>query len=477
MQKYNGRHTNITRKIFAGIAASSAFMLCACGSNVGGLTDNSSIPVPSVGPKSVARIAVADGYQKTSYIVGEKFDPRGMEVSLTYTDGSKGSIAVTEDMISGEFDTSDFQVIVTPPEYDQEPELGQPSSRQVLLTYVNEKCEDMPYQFRLHTKGNPLNEKELPTPHAPSDDVYFDGWYFDEEFLHPIDFANVINEHTMIYAKWLDIDYSVIEADCEIRTATLNYQGEITEFEYKVYKNVDEWYFDFEREKKGSVIGDEVDLIYEADDEFSSRGLYMTGGKYGERVRWGMPVNKGMVVEFDTSTPGSRTVKLEFAGRTFEYPITVTAKTLITSEGATVSDNGQLLNLSGNSGRYLLPENTYSVPDDFSARLSSAVRNNVREIVCPISVTRIGDKAFSGLSRLESVTIGESTLYIGDNAFYGCTNLKSLYVYAKEPPYIMNSHFLFDLGVKVKIYVPHELLDVYVTSPHWCNYAKYMYAI
>ncbi|MBD5132102.1 MAG: leucine-rich repeat protein [Clostridiales bacterium] len=207
------------------------------------------------------------------------------------------------------------------------------------------------------------------------------------------------------------------------------------------------------------------------------RGLYMTGGKYGERIWWGMPINKGMVLEFDTSTPGSRTVKLEFAGRTFEYPITVTEKTLITSEGVTVSDNGQLLNLSGNSGRYLLPENTYAVPNDFSAGLSSAVRNNVREIVCPSSVTRIGDNAFGGMSRLNSVTIGEGTLYIGDNAFGGCTNLKTLYVYAKEPPYIMNSHFLFDAGSNVKIYVPLELLDAYVTSPHWCNYSKQIYSI
>ena len=101
----------------------------------------------------------------------------------------------------------------------------------------------------------------------------------------------------------------------------------------------------------------------------------------------------------------------------------------------------------------------------------------MREIVCSNSITRIGDNAFSGMSRLESVTVGEGTLYIGDNAFSGCNNLKSLYVNAKEPPYIMNSHFLFDVDVDVKIYVPIENLDAYVTNSHWCNYSKQIYSI
>ncbi|MCM1368159.1 MAG: leucine-rich repeat domain-containing protein [Roseburia sp.] len=476
MQRCSKRHANISRKASAFVAVSSALLLCSCGS-VGTLTDSSSAPVFGVGEKSLARISVADGYQKTSYVVGESFDPSRMYLTLIYTDGSENSVAVSDDMIVGDFDTSDFTVEVTPPVYDYEPWVGEPTSRQVNLYFSNPDCDELRLQRRLHKKGEPLSEAEIPTPHAPSADVYFEGWYFDPECKRPIDYVTKISEDTMFYANWLEIDYSKEEAACVSRSVTLCYAGEYTEFAYKVYKDIGEWYFDFEMENKHLSIGDEVDLTYEVGDVFSTRGLFMTGVASDGSILWGMPINKGMAVEFDTGTPGNRTVKIEFAGREFIYPITVTEKSLITSEGVTVSDNGRLLNLSGSSGRYALPENTYNIPNGFASELSATVRNNVREIVCPSSVTRIGDGAFRGMSRLESVTVGEGCLYIGDNAFGGCTNLKELYIYAKEPPYIMNSHFLFDVGSDVKIYVPSELLDAYVTSPYWCNYGKCIYSI
>ena len=51
---------------------------------------------------------------------------------------------------------------------------------------------------------------------------------------------------------------------------------------------------------------------------------------------------------------------------------------------------------------------------------------DVRDLIIPYSVTRIGEEAFAGCSRLSSVTIPDSVRHIGKDAFFLCTNLPPL---------------------------------------------------
>lgn len=53
---------------------------------------------------------------------------------------------------------------------------------------------------------------------------------------------------------------------------------------------------------------------------------------------------------------------------------------------------------------------------------------NIRSVVIPDSVTRIGEYAFHNCWYLESVMIGNSVTSIGDHAFYGCESLVSINV-------------------------------------------------
>ena len=51
------------------------------------------------------------------------------------------------------------------------------------------------------------------------------------------------------------------------------------------------------------------------------------------------------------------------------------------------------------------------------------------EVTIPKTVTKIGDYAFGGCSKLKTVTVPKKVTSIGNSAFYGCTKLKSIKIY------------------------------------------------
>jgi hypothetical protein len=52
----------------------------------------------------------------------------------------------------------------------------------------------------------------------------------------------------------------------------------------------------------------------------------------------------------------------------------------------------------------------------------------IKTTVIPNSVTRIGNRAFSGCTGLTSITIPNSVTSIGGSAFSGCTGLTSIFI-------------------------------------------------
>ena len=92
----------------------------------------------------------------------------------------------------------------------------------------------------------------------------------------------------------------------------------------------------------------------------------------------------------------------------------------------------------------------------------------VKDLVIPISVTNIGNGAFSGCSGLTSITIpNNSVTSIGNGAFEYCYNLKDIYCFADETPSV--GSFVFESVDKSQctLHVPNTSLEAYSTTAPW----------
>ena len=101
-----------------------------------------------------------------------------------------------------------------------------------------------------------------------------------------------------------------------------------------------------------------------------------------------------------------------------------------------------------------------------------SVRNNLRglfglqveEYIIGNNVSSIGKSAFSGSSKLTSVTIGNSVTSIGNRAFYSCDELDTVYCYAVAPP--STDEESFD-NYYATLYVPCGVQDYYQAHEVW----------
>ncbi len=76
------------------------------------------------------------------------------------------------------------------------------------------------------------------------------------------------------------------------------------------------------------------------------------------------------------------------------------------------------------------------------------------------AVVKIGDKAFSGCSKLTTVIIGKKVKTIGKNAFYGCSRLSTVKISSKKITKVGSKAF-GNIDSKAKITVPSSYLNKY----------------
>ena len=71
-------------------------------------------------------------------------------------------------------------------------------------------------------------------------------------------------------------------------------------------------------------------------------------------------------------------------------------------------------------------------------------KHDVKEYVIPDSVTKIGERAFSGCSTLQIIDIPNSVTYIGDEAFAHSSSLEHIYLHCNDVKRIMVGWDIFE---------------------------------
>lgn len=95
-----------------------------------------------------------------------------------------------------------------------------------------------------------------------------------------------------------------------------------------------------------------------------------------------------------------------------------------------------------------------------------SVCSDLKEIVIPNSITSIGNNAFDYCTSLTEITIPSNVTNIGNEAFWDCSSLIKVYVKATTPPIITSDTFK-NCRSDLKIYVPAASLEAYKTESYW----------
>lgn len=117
------------------------------------------------------------------------------------------------------------------------------------------------------------------------------------------------------------------------------------------------------------------------------------------------------------------------------------------------------------------------------------------DYVIPDNITSIEYRAFANCNSIESITMGDQVTDIEGYAFSDCANLKKITLSARLKNISGYNAFLFDYNLeeiymrapippsysdtqmndfpKLKIYVPKESYDLYMSSPNWVLWKEY----
>lgn len=144
------------------------------------------------------------------------------------------------------------------------------------------------------------------------------------------------------------------------------------------------------------------------------------------------------------------------------------------------------------SGELTIPEGTIEIPEEFMYLI--AKQSELRSIVIPKSLKKIGDRAFCGHSRLGKISISEGLLTIGNYAFYncnltslelpasiqsiqkkafnGCNNISKITCHAIEPPAVLSGAFDGVAKDNFTVEVPAQSVTRYKTESGWSDFRR-----
>ena len=99
--------------------------------------------------------------------------------------------------------------------------------------------------------------------------------------------------------------------------------------------------------------------------------------------------------------------------------------------------------------------------------------SGIESIILPENLTYITNYVFEGCSTLISITLPISLRRVGSRAFYNCPSLKNVYLKGSTPPYL-DFGTPFGYTSDLKFYVPSESVETYKTSESWSSFADYI---
>ena len=114
-------------------------------------------------------------------------------------------------------------------------------------------------------------------------------------------------------------------------------------------------------------------------------------------------------------------------------------------------------------------EVTYKASSEASYSGNIVIPSSVMFYGVEYSVTSIGHSAFSGCTRLTSITLPCSVTHIGKWAFAFCSSLTDMYCLAEDVPTIDGN----DIGLDIKyvtLHVPEASIDAYKSTAPWSGF-------
>ena len=355
---------------------------------------------------TVIGIDVTTRPAKTQYVVDEALDVSGGVITVTYSDETTQTVAMTAEMVSGYNNavactqtltvtyaeqTACFDIVVVPASSTEStPFLSSSDGKvvgEIMLTSKPTKTQYVVNQDELDVTGGVITV------------YYTDGTNSSVEMT-----ADMVTnfDNTSVGTYWLDIVYEGKHAQ---------YQIAILESEEKPL--VMEWHLDFSKSKTIYFLNEPLDL--------NEVTLEL---KYSDGTTETINVTPDMVEGFDTSVTGEYHMVVWYGSNGYWQNYRVgTEETIRGSCGANTYwelTKAGVLTISGSG-----PMMHYNSEIGAPWRERSA---NVKNVVIEEGVTYIGYYAFSNCSNMTSIIIPSSVTRLGNDAFYGCNNLTDVYI-------------------------------------------------